>query len=108
MTYIPPVEQEAAKDRVEAKREHRRIMAEQGNNYSLPILSKAPFVTSLKVGQTVSIRSLSGGGDHPLYYVDDGWTVMGYRWSEAGMIKELIVLQKKDSIINMAEKDIRV
>lgn len=96
----------AAKERILGKREYRKFMMEQGHNHYCPVLSKAPFVTHLKVGHKVRIRFLTAGGDYPLYLSEDGWTVIGYRWSEVGMVKELIVLQKDDRVINMHHSDI--
>lgn len=99
---IPKEEVEAARIRRDAKRQLRQ----QPDNYVLPVLKIPPFRTSLTVGTVVRIRSIISGGENPLYYNDDGWTVVGYRHDEKTSRQELFVLSKDGREINMDGKDI--
>jgi hypothetical protein len=76
-------------------------------NYFLPVLEFAPFRTQIRVGDKVSFKDILSGGENPIYQINSGWDVIGYRHDHhLASRQELVVLKKGDRVINMHQRSV--
>jgi len=75
-------------------------------NYLLPIIKHLPNIRFPRKGDFVSWRQIMSGGDRPMYVVQHGWRLIGWRHDPTTSRQNLAVLAKGDRQINVSLDDI--